>query len=83
MLPEAAGSARLHLFQELSILGQQLTRPLLLCSEMHSANSSCVIKSRASTGCGDLLSHHLRFLKCRYDVQVAESALPVPLVHGT
>jgi len=43
MLPEAAGSARLHLFQELSTLGQQLTRPLLLCSEMHSANSSCVI----------------------------------------
>jgi hypothetical protein len=26
------GSARLHLFQELSTLGQQLTRPLVLCA---------------------------------------------------
>ena len=29
------------------------------------------------------LSHHLPFLKCRYDIHVAESALPDPLVHGT
>ena len=29
---EVAGSARLHLFQGLSTLGQQLARPLVLCS---------------------------------------------------
>ena len=30
----AAGSARLHLFQELSTLGQQLAHPLLLGSDL-------------------------------------------------
>src|SRR6202171_3213988 len=32
-------------------------------------------QSRAPPGCGDLPYHHLRFLKCRYDVQVADSGI--------